>query len=192
MQDMNDVWEDLYNIKNAEDIELLIDNIASVLQKGIPDIDQRDFEELTKNLAEILIDINELKSVSNSRNDFKKLSESKIQKYQEAEFDFDVLSVIHGVIRDTEKNLDDREQKWINSVLTLGNKSREEVHRWKEKSAYLPEYLSEQTIEKVKLLDCEADKIISEGKIEDVIFYFDKLDNNEKAECIQKLKERLN
>ena len=45
---------------------------------------------------------------------------------------------------------------------------------------------------KVKVLDHEADEIISEGKIEDVIFYFDKLDDNEKRECIQKLQNRLN
>lgn len=44
----------------------------------------------------------------------------------------------------------------------------------------------------VKILDQEADEIIREGKIEDVIFYFDKLDKVEKRECIQKLQSRLN
>ena len=59
------------------------------------------------------------------------------------------------------------------------------------KSKYLPEFLSEERIAKVKLLDYEADDIISESKIDDVIFYFDKLNDNEKLECIQKLKDRL-
>lgn len=77
-------------------------------------------------------------------------------------------------------------------LLTLGDKSRKAVHKWKEKTAYLPEYLSEETIEKVKMVDKEADEIISEGKIEDVLFYFDKLDDVEKLECIQKLQNRLN
>lgn len=44
----------------------------------------------------------------------------------------------------------------------------------------------------VKVLDKRADEIIKEGKIEDVIFYFDKLDEAEKRECIQKLQSRLN
>ncbi|MDD6307460.1 MAG: hypothetical protein PUA75_11090 [Clostridiales bacterium] len=39
---------------------------------------------------------------------------------------------------------------------------------------------------KVKLFDHEADQIISEGKNEDVVFYFDKLYNKEKLECIQR------
>ena len=75
--------------------------------------------------------------------------------------------------------------------MTLGDKSRKAVHLWKEKSQFLPEYLSEDTIAKAKKLDCEADELISEGKIEDVIFYFDKLDNAEKRECLRKLQSRL-
>lgn len=77
------------------------------------------------------------------------------------------------------------------TVLACKMKSRKAVHKWKEKTAYLPEYLSEETIEKVKMVDKEADEIISESKIEDVIFYFDKLDDNEKKECIRKLQSRL-
>lgn len=192
MQDMSDIWDDLYEVKNADDVEMLIDNIASVLQKGIPDADRLDFEELQKNLSELLNDINEIKRVTNSRNEFKKISEDMINKYEHSEFDFEVLPIIHEVISDMENNMNVREQEWINSVLTLGDKSRKAVHKWKEKTAYLPEYLSEETIEKVKMVDKEADEIISEGKIEDVLFYFDKLDDVEKLECIQKLQNRLN
>lgn len=190
--DMSDIWDDLYEVKNADDVEMLIDNIASVLQKGIPDADRLDFEELQKNLSELLNDINEIKRVTNSRNEFKKISEDMINKYEHSEFDFEVLPIIHEVISDMENNMNVREQEWINSVLTLGDKSRKAVHKWKEKIAYLPEYLSEETIEKVKMVDKEADEIISEGKIEDVLFYFDKLDDVEKLECIQKLQNRLN
>lgn len=192
MQDMSDIWDDLYEVKSAENIEMLIDNIASVLQKGIPANDQIDFEELQKNLRELLNDINKMKSAAISRNEFKKISESMIQKYRHLEFDFEVLTIIQEIVSDMEKNLNAREQEWIENVLTLGNKSRKAVHRWKEKSKYLPEFLSEETVAKVKLLDQEADEIISEGKIEDVIFYFDKLNDNEKLECIQKLQNRLN
>ena len=69
--------------------------------------------------------------------------------------------------------------------LHLGIKAEKQYINGKKK------YLSEETIEKVKLIDKEADEIISEGKIEDVIFYFDKLDDIEKSECIQKLQDRL-
>ena len=99
--------------------------------------------------------------------------------------------IIFQVISDMENDLNRKEQEWISNVLTLGDKSRKAVHKWKEKTEYLPEYLSEDTIAKAKILDQEADEIISEGKIEDVIFYFDKLDDGEKRECIKKLQSRL-
>ena len=192
MQDMSDIWDDLYEVEKADDVEMLIDNIASVLQKGIPDTDRGDFEELQKNLSELLNDINKIKHSINSRSEFKKISENMINKYRHSEFDFEVLPIIQKIISDMENNMNIIEQRWVNSVLTLGDKSRKAVHKWKEKTAYLPEYLSEETIEKIKLVDKEADEIISEGKIEDVIIYFDKLNNDEKQECIQILQSRLN
>lgn len=191
MQDMSDIWDDLYEVKRAEDVEILLDNISSVLQKGISDTDQIDFEELQKNLRELLVDINEIKRATTSRNKFKCVSENMMQKYEHSEFDFEVLPIIQEVISDMENVLNSKEQEWISTVLTLGDKSRKAIHKWKEKTEYLPEYLSEGTIAKAKILDQEADEIISEGKIEDVIFYFDKLDDGEKKECIKKLQSRL-
>lgn len=79
--------------------------------------------------------------------------------------------ILKTIISNVETELDKKEHYWIDNSLTLEDKSRGAVHRWKEKIKYLPKYLSQETIEKVKLLDSEADKIISEGKIEDVIFF---------------------
>ncbi len=191
-QDMSDIWDDLYDVKCAEDVGILLDNISSVLQKGILEADQTDFEELQKNLREFLEDSNDIKNAATlSRSQYKKVSQAMIHKYEESEFDFDVLSVLKGVISDIGRMLDEKEQKWIAEELTLGDKSRKAVHYWKEKSQFLPQYLSEETIAKAKKLDQEADELIRESKIEDVIFYFDKLDDAEKQECMLKLQSRI-
>ena len=50
--------------------------------------------------------------------------------------------------------------------------------------------MSDHTIEKIKLLDAEANQLISDGKIEDVVFYFDKLDKGEKEKCLDLLKAK--
>lgn len=191
MKDMSDIWDDLYEVKCAEDIEDLLDNISSVLKKGIPDTDQIGFEELRENLQEFLNDIHAIKTATQSRIRYKDVSKAMLEKYEESEFDFDVLPILKEVIFDIERALDEKEQKWIVEELTLGDRSRKAVHHWKEKSQFLPEYLSEDTIAKAKELDREADALISEGKIEDVIFYFDKLDDDEKRECIRKLQGKL-
>ncbi len=191
MKDMSDIWDDLYEVKCAEDVENLLDNIATVLQKGIPEADQSSFEELQGSLQEFLEDIDVIKNASQSRKKCKMISEAMLEKYEKIEFDFDVLSVLEGIISEFEKALEEKEQRWIADELTLGDKSRNAVHHWKEKLKILPEFLSKETIAMVKILDQEADEIIKESKIEDVIFYFDKLDEAEKRECIQKLQSRL-
>ncbi len=186
-QDMSDIWDDLFEVKSAEDVEDLIERIGLVLQKGIPSVDQEGFVELQGNLQELLEDINKVKAARESRKEFIMISEKIKDKYQDSEFDFEVLPIIEAVISEISKTLDQKENIWKIENLSLGDKSRSSVHKWKEKTKYLPEYLSNETIKTVRSLNIEADEVISEGKIEDVVFYFEKLDVTERKECISKL-----
>lgn len=113
------------------------------------------------------------------------------EKYAESEFDFEVLPILEEVICEISKALDTKENEWKEHNLSLGDKSRASVHRWKEKTEFLPEYLSEDTLRMVRDIGIEADNIISEGKMEDVIFYFEKLDDSERKKCIAILKDML-
>lgn len=91
MEDMSDIWDDLFEVKCAEDIEMLLENINSVLQKGIPYKDQSDFEELQRNLQELLYNIGSIKEATKSRKQFMEVSSSMLKKYENSEFDFEVL-----------------------------------------------------------------------------------------------------
>ncbi|MFT4144307.1 MAG: hypothetical protein QM644_07595 [Mobilitalea sp.] len=190
-KDMTDIWDDLYDVKSSDDVEDLLERINIILQKGISAADQKGFVELQGNLQELLADINSVKESTHSRKAFKEISTDMKEKYSYSEFDFEVLPIIEEVILEISKSLDEKEVNWKNSNLSLGDKSRASVHKWKEKTQYLPEYLSDETIVQVKLIAKEADEIISEGKIEDVLFYFNKLDIREKKECIDKLNKRI-
>lgn len=190
-QDMTDIWDDLYEVKSAEDVEELLERITIVLQKGISSADQTDFVVLQSNLEELLEDINLVKESTNSRKYFEELSILTKEKYKESNFDFDVFPIIEDVITEMMNSLDEKENKWKQANLSLGDKSRANVHKWKERTKYLPEYLSAETLNEVTCLSKEADDIISDGKIEDVIFYFDKLDIREKRECLLKLKSMI-
>ena len=111
-------------------------------------------------------------------------------KYQDAEFDFEVEDILDDVIKDIANRLSEREAIWIKNNLTLNDKTRESVHKRKERTKYLPDYLTEKTKNEIKKMDEEANEIIKEGKIDDVVFYFNKLEKTEKEECLKKL-ERL-
>lgn len=190
-QDMTDIWDDLVDVKNADDVEDLLERIAIILQKGISSADQIDFSELQSNLQELLDDVNEVKEATQSRKQFEEKSRVVLEKYKESDFDFEVEPIIEEVINDIKAKLDQKEENWKNKYLTLGDKSRNSVHRWMDNTNVLPEYLSEETIELVRKLKNEADQIISDGKIEDVLFYFDKLSTNEKIDCLEKLKRQV-
>ena len=138
-----------------------------------------------------MADVEKLNATDSSRNEFEIISTALQEKYKESEFDFEVNDILNEVIIGVSKKLDEKEEHWKKVNLTLGNKKRESVHRWKENIKFLPEYLSEKTRQEIKVIDIEADEIIKEGKIEDVIFYFDKLEREEKLECLKMLKKLI-
>ncbi len=190
-QDMTDIWDDLFEVKSSEDVEDLLDRISMVLQKGISSADQADFTELQENLQKLLSDINSIKDATQSRKTFVEISVQMKQKYAESEFDFEVLPILEEVIFEISKTLDAKEIEWKEHNLSLGDKSRASVHKWKEKTEFLPEYLSAETLNMVRNIEIEADSIISEGKMEDVVFYFEKLDEVERKKCIAILKDMI-
>ena len=189
--DITDIWDDLYEVKSSEDIEDLISRINMVLQKGILSSDQESLEEVKGNLAELLADVERLSEADSSRGEFASVSAELKEKYADSEFDFEVDEILDEVIDQVKQSLDKKEADWKAVNLSLGDKSRNSVHRWKEKTKFLPDYLSKETKDEVKKIDAEADEIIKDGKIEDVVFYFDKLDATEKEECLKKLSKMI-
>ena len=189
--DITDIWDDLYQMKSSEDIEGLISRINMVLQRGILSTDQESLEEVKDSLAELLKDVERLSEADSSRAEFASVSSELKEKYADSEFDFEVGEILDKVIDQVKKSLDKKESDWKAINLTLGDKSRNSVHRWKEKTKFLPEYLSKETKDEVKKINAEADEIIKDGKIEDVVFYFGKLDAAEKEECLKKLSKMM-
>ena len=138
-----------------------------------------------------IVDINQLQTTEKSRAAFIAISDNLRQKYQESEFDFEVMDILEEIIQTVARKLDAREAEWKERNLTLGDESRESVHRWKEHISFLPEYLSEETRYEIHVMDMKADELIKVGKIDDVVFYFKKLSETEKKECLERLKHLM-
>ena len=68
---------------------------------------------------------------------------------------------------------------------SLGDRTRASIHSWKDNTSVLPAFLSPETVAMVENLRIEADQIISEAMIEDVVFYFNKLTEEEKKHCLE-------
>ena len=190
-QDIADIWDDLLEVKSSEDVQDLIDRINLVLQKGISPQDASSLVEIKENLEYFIVDINQLQTTEKSRAAFIAISDNLRQKYQESEFDFEVMDILEEIIQTVARKLDAREAEWKERNLTLGDESRESVHRWKEHISFLPEYLSEETRYEIHVMDMKADELIKVGKIDDVVFYFKKLSETEKKECLERLKHLM-
>ena len=190
-EEMDAIWNGLFDIETADDVENMLEKIKQILQKGIPETEQEDYVEIQENLTVLMLDINRIKETTSSRKEFEVISEAIKEKYADSELDFDVQTIIEAIISDIALQLDNKEQEWISKYLTLGDKSRESVHRWKAHIEYIPEYLSVDTQAKIKALDKEANDIIKVGKIDDVILYFNRLSKEEQIECFDKIKHIL-
>lgn len=190
-QEMDAIWDSLFNIQSADDVEQMLGQLTQILQKGIPESEQEDYIELQSSLNEIMLDIERIKETTSSRKEFDVISAAIKEKYTDSEIEFDVLTIIESVVADISDQLNSKENEWKEKNLTLGDKSRESVHRWKSRIEFIPDYLSDATREEICVLDKEADEIIKVGKIDDVILYFDKLSTEEKKECFEKIKALL-
>ncbi|WP_140403153.1 hypothetical protein [Blautia sp. An46] len=183
-QDMENIWEDLANAQTLEDIENVQSCIAMVMNYRMATRDLQDFEELNTALDNFVSDINVLKEAVNDRNLLQKEIASLRNKYSNAELDFDVNAVLEDVISSAENAIDTKDHVWRTQYLTLGNQTREEIHIWKDNTRILPAFLKQETIEAVEKMKVEADQIVSKAMIEDVVFYFKKLNPEERTRCL--------
>ena len=135
-------------------------------------------------------DTKEITEKSNDRKAFEQIANQMLEKYHSEEIDYDFIPIITDCITLAKNRMDELDHKWRMENVTLGGKSRQEIHAWKRRLEDLPAYISEETKENIKILDLEADRLISEGKIEDVVIYFDRLDSSEKRRCLDILKDR--
>ncbi|MGM9929319.1 MAG: hypothetical protein ACI35P_15355 [Bacillus sp. (in: firmicutes)] len=186
-QDMENIWEDLANAETQDDIESILSCIALIMNYRIPARDLQDFDDLKETLDAFMSDVSELQSAVNDRVKMEKVVSSLREKYVDSEMDFDVNTVLEDVVKNAEKAIDLKDQVWSQKYLTLGDRTRSTIHTWKENTRTLPAYLKPETIEAVEAMRKEADKLISEAMIDDVVFYFQKLNADEKKRCLELL-----
>ena len=184
---MMNIWDDLASAETFEDIESVIMCINAVLSYHISEKDIRDFEDLKTVLDAFAADMSALKAATSDRKQLTSVIEELRQKYSGAEIDFDVFTVLEDEVRIVTEEIDIKDAAWRSRYLTLGDKSRETIHTWRENTRVLPAFLTEETILAVEALRIEADSLISKAMIDDVVFYFRKLNVEERIRCLNLL-----
>ncbi len=190
--DMASIFDIVAEAETVDGLELAVECLSTVLGYTIPEKDRADYKNLQKLLNDLMADTNRITEKSNDRIAFEQVAEEMVKKYQSEDIDYDFIPVITDCISIAKQSMDEQDAKWRKENVTLGNQSRQEIHAWKRRLEDLPAFLSNDTIEAIKVLDAKADKLISDGKIEDVLIYFDRLDSSEKRKCLDILNQRFN
>lgn len=189
--EISSIWEDLEKLSKSQDIEVYVTRLWNILQKGLPKADKDELEELHNNMLSIRKDIWTLQRSDISRNELIESSKEIKKKYESIDYDFDALLIIENIINDQVERMDSQEETWNKSYGSIDNKSSGEILRWKDKTKTLPSFLSEKSIRNIEKLKIEVEEILSKNRIEEVLFYFDKLSIEEKKTCLQQLQKKI-
>lgn len=184
-EDMESIFEMIAEADSVESLSLATECLTTVLDYKMAEKDKQIFQELQKTIADLQTDVKMIESYSDNRKIFENAIQQYREKYSDENLEYDFIPVIEDCITQTKKKMDQEDANWRKRYLTLGNKSRQDVYRWKDSIKMLPGFLSDETQMDVQKLDLEADKIISDAKIEDVLQYFNKLSISEKVKCVQ-------
>lgn len=189
--DMASIFDIVAEADSVDSLDLAVECLGTVLNYTMADKDRNEFLELQKIIMALQEDIKEIESQVNNRKDFKDISKCFWEKYSGKNFDYDFLPVIEDCITKTKAIIDQKDAEWCKKNLSLGNKGRQDVFEWKDRIKMLPGYLSDATKAAIEKLDKEAEQIISDSKIEDVLLYFNKLSVSEKKKCLNILKMEI-
>ena len=176
---ISEIWDSLYDARTYNDLIKIEPQIDIVIRKGIREDDYDSLMEVKENIRDLLIDLNEYLAFNGSRVRLKEISQQLIDKYNNSNFDFDVVTIIETIISEKKQ-----EEEWIDKYSDVKNLSRQELLEWLEKTKNYPNYLSEKSIITLNNLRNIVLLKVKTSKIDDVVYYFSKLDYSERKECL--------
>lgn len=189
--DMDDIWNDMYDLSDIDTVESMIERIDYVCKKGISSSDRTDFVDLQNVLEGFIADTKELQALSLDREGFEEKFNSLYIKYSQDSVEIDVLHILDSIADASRDKMNCKETEWINTYIqSVSNEiSRPKALEWIEKTINLPLFLSADTKAKYSQAKKVIDKFLSDANIDDVLFHFRKLSNLEREICMMKLLE---
>ncbi|WMJ22918.1 hypothetical protein RBG61_13135 [Paludicola sp. MB14-C6] len=189
--DMDDIWNDIYELTDIDMVESMIERIDYVCKKGIPLSDRSDFVDLQKVFEEFIADSKELQNLGLDRMAFEVKLKNLLEKYSEDDVEIDVLHILKSIADTCVNNMNVKENDWCQKFISTINENvnRQDALKWIDNTMSLPTYLTESSIEKYTHTKKQIDKILSEANIDDVIFYYQKLNQYEREKCVARIME---
>lgn len=188
---MNAIYDALYSISSINDIQQITADIKRLSLYGIPESDMEDFNGIYDALSGVLTDVETMMEEQHNRSRFQENYSTLRQKYEETEMEYDVLSVLDGVAETVERELDRRDKAWADKHLSSLPDDLPAIHAWIQDTEVLPNYLRDTTKEAYAKMKKAVEDKLSKARINDVVFRFGNLSENEKQNCFSILSGML-
>ncbi|MGU8832623.1 hypothetical protein ACV3UA_13955, partial [Clostridium perfringens] len=129
--------------------------------------------------------IREIKGKEVTWNNFDVLKKKLLERYKSSK----LLPLIEKNIEDILNNLKENEEKWKkeNIYIDFSNMSLDQCINWQNKMENIPSYISNNTLEIIKIKKEEASTKIAEQRVDGVIAMFNRLTNDEKRIFLSKI-----
>lgn len=166
-------------------LDKLLNDINKVLDLEIICDDIEEIKKLKCEIEEYKFYIREIKGKEVTWNNFDVLKKKLLERYRSSK----LLSLIEKNIEDILNNLKENEEKWKkeNIYIDFSNMSLDQCINWQNKMENIPSYISNNTLEIIKIKKEEASTKIAEQRVEGVIAMFNRLTNDEKRIFLSKI-----
>ena len=188
-KEMNAIYDDLYDVGSLEDIRSINRRIEIILKKGISEQDMQDFASLSDSLKDLISKLSQLSEITNDRSLLTETFNNLKSELSISDYDFDVLPIIDGIANKNFAQMDNLETNWKDRYLALPCGDRNALLTWMDRTRVLPVFLSEKTIEEYLELKKKVSQMLSQAKIDDVVFSFKNLNHQEQLDCLDILQK---
>lgn len=163
----------------------LLNDINKILDLEIVCDDIERLKNLKHEIEEYKVDIKEIKDKKITWSNIDILNKELLKKYQSSK----LIDLVQNYLKNISNNLRLNEEKWKNEniYIDFSNMSLEKCVAWQNKVVNIPYYISNNTIEILKLKKEEVSIKIAEQRVDGVIAMFNTLTDDEKKIFLNKI-----
>ena len=184
-EQLDGIWNAIYDISCLDDIRHVHARIESVLSSGLTDRDREDFEGIDHELNRFLSDMTELVKKIDNRNDLQNACVKAKEDY--SEFEVDVSDVIDGICKEMLDDFDSKERYWVNKYLEINpeDMTQAELDLWKRNTQPIPGFVSSETEGKYRIVLQKVENELTKQRVNYIVMLYKQLSDVEKEKLIQ-------
>lgn len=163
--------------------------LEELLDKGIPDQYKNTIKNICNMVDDVIEEIIILQSTQTSRKELEQTIKNLKEEYEGTILQDVIEKVGNAKVEAEIKKESSWREKYIKEVNDINNMTSSQLLKFKSETEFKPYYLTEETLEEYNVLLKVVNNKLAQYKIENIIQIFEELDEKQKQECLNKLKE---